>query len=260
MNYTRKSNLPPFSFQIGMPHTVERDFLDAIGNDNTITLSSGLFLGRNLDSTLNFAHSFNRRYSTASQQNTATTFPDFTLSLMNWEPWLGISRFLQGARLNTGFQYTTRASGDIDWVKPKQESVTISMSPLIGFTGNIMQKLSTNLSFSMSHTTNTSDMDTYDIVKTSDTQSLNGNLSYSFTQGRGFTIPFTGKKIHIKNQLSASMGINYENSEDVTKGKLTSGSFQFTPGLYSRRHISVRSKHTRWPYFQLRDYHRSQTR
>ncbi|MBP7116889.1 MAG: cell surface protein SprA [Candidatus Cloacimonetes bacterium] len=236
MNYTRKSNLPPFSFQIGMPHTVERDFLDAIGNDNTITLSSGLFLGRNLDSTLNFAHSFNRRYSTASQQNTATTFPDFTLSLMNWEPWLGISRFLQGARLNTGFQYTTRASGDIDWVKPKQESVTISMSPLIGFTGNIMQKLSTNLSFSMSHTTNTSDMDTYDIVKTSDTQSLNGNLSYSFTQGRGFTIPFTGKKIHIKNQLSASMGINYENSEDVTKGRENSqvdrsnSRLAFTPG------------------------------
>jgi hypothetical protein len=155
---------------------------------------------------------------------------------MNWEPWLGISRFLQGARLNTGFQYTTRASGDIDWVKPKQESATIAMSPLIGFTGNIMQKLSTNLSFSVSQTTNTTDMDTYDIVKTSDTQSLNGNVSYSFTQGRGFTIPFTGKKIHIKNQLSASMGINYENSEDVTKGRENSqvdrsnSRLAFTPG------------------------------
>lgn len=236
MNYTRKTDLPPFAFQIGLPHSVERSFLDAIGNDNQITLSSGVFLGRNLDSTLNFAHTFNRRYSTASQQNTATTFPDLTLSFMNWEPWIGLSKYLQGARLNTGFQYTTRASGDIDWVKPKQESKTISMSPLVGFTGTFLQKVSTNLSFSMSQTTNTTDMDNYDIVKTSDTQSLNGNISYSFTQGRGFSIPFTGKKIHIKNQLSSSLGIVYENNVDLTRGRDNSqvdrsnSRIAFTPG------------------------------
>jgi hypothetical protein len=62
-----------------------RDYLDAIGNDNTITLSSGIFFGRNLDSTINFAHSFNRRYSAASQQNQSTTFPDIQLTLMNWD-------------------------------------------------------------------------------------------------------------------------------------------------------------------------------
>ncbi|MCB5266596.1 MAG: hypothetical protein LHW46_00605 [Candidatus Cloacimonetes bacterium] len=236
MNYTRKSDLPPFTFQIGLPHSVERDFLDAIGDDNTLTLSSGLFLGRNLDSTINFAHSFNRRYSSASQQNIATTFPDITLSLMDWERWVGLSKFVQGARLNSGFQYTIRASGDIDWAKPKQESVTIAMSPLLGFTGNILQKVSTNLSFSMSQTTNTTDMDSYDIVKVSDTKSLNGNISYSFTQGRGFTIPFTGKKIHISNQLSTSLGIAYENNEDVTKGRENSqvdrstSRLAFTPG------------------------------
>ena len=219
MNYTRKTDLPNFAFQLGVPHSMPRDYLDAIGNDNTVTLSSGLFLGRNLDSTLNFAHTFNRRYSTASQQNTSTTFPDMTLSLMNWEPWVGLSKYLQGARLNTGFQYTTRASGDIDWIKPKQESSTIAMSPLIGFTGSIINKINTNVSFSVSKTENITDMDAYDIVKTSNTQSLNGNISYSFTAGRGFTIPFTGKKIHINNQLTSSVGINYENTEDVTKGR-----------------------------------------
>ncbi len=219
MNYTRKTDLPNFAFQLGIPHSMPRDYLDAIGDDNTITLSSGLFLGRNLDSTINFAHSFNRRYSTASQQNTSTTFPDLTLSLMNWEPWVGLSKYLQGARLNTGFQYTTRASGDIDWVKPKQESSTVSLSPLIGFTGNIINKINTNISFSVSQTENITDMDAYDIIKTSNTQSLNGNISYSFIAGRGFTIPFTGKKIHINNQLTSSLGINYENTEDITKGR-----------------------------------------
>jgi hypothetical protein len=236
MNYTRKNELPNFAFQLGVPHSMPTDYLDAIGNDNTLTLSSGLFLGRNLDSTINFAHSFNRRYSNASQQNTSTTFPDVTLSLMNWEPWVGLSKYMQGARLNTGFQYTTRASGDIDWVKPKQESTTISMSPVIGFTGNIMNKLNTNVSFSLSQTENITDMDSYDIVKTSNTQAINGNLSYSFTAGRGFTIPFTGKKIHINNQLTSSMGITYENNEDVTQGRDTSqvdratSRFVITPG------------------------------
>jgi len=222
MNYTRKSDLPGFDFQLGLPHSMPREYLDAIGNDNTITLSSGLFLGRNLDSTINFAHSFNRRYAAASQQNITTTFPDITLSLMNWESWVGLSRFLQGARLNTGFQYTTRASGDINWEKPKQESSTISMSPLLGFAGNFMNKVNTNVSVSVARTENITDMDSYKIVKTSDTQAVNANLSYSFSAGRGFTIPFTGKKIHINNQLTSSMGVRYENNEDVTKGRDTS--------------------------------------
>ena len=219
MNYSRKDETPNFAFQLGLPHSMPRDYVDAIGNDNTITLSSGIMFGRNLDSTINFAHSFNRRHSSASQQNKSTTFPDVTLSLMNWEPWIGLSNYLQGARLNTGFQYTTRASGDIDWVKPKQEAKTISLSPLIGFSGNIVNKLNTNLSFSVAQTENITDMETYNIVKTSDTMTVNGNLTYSFTAGRGFTIPFTGKKIHISNQLSSSMGISYDKSKDVTKGR-----------------------------------------
>lgn len=219
MNYTRKTELPNFAFRLGIPHSMPRNYLDAIGNDNTITLSSGVFFGRNLDSTVNFAHSFNRRYSAASQQNQSTTFPDIQFSLMNWEPWLGLSNYLQGARLNTGFQYTTRASGDIDWVKPKQESTTIALSPLVGFTGNIMNRLNTNLSLSVSETENITNMDTYNIVKTSDNVTMNGNLTYSFAAGRGFTIPFTGKKIHINNQLSSSVGITYDNSKDVTQGR-----------------------------------------
>lgn len=237
MNYTRKSELPPFAFQLGLPHTVSRDFLDSIGDENTITLSSGLFLGRNLDSTISFAHGFNKRVSSASQQNIGITFPDITLTLMNFEPWIGMSKYLQSGRINTGFQYTTRASGDIDWDRPKQESNTISLSPLLGFSGTFLQKVSTNLGFSLSRTENITAMDDYNIIKTSDSQTLNGNIAYSFNQGRAFTIPFTGKKIHLKNQLSSSLGISYENGEDITRGRQnstqverSSSRLSFTPG------------------------------
>ncbi|HNQ43086.1 MAG TPA: hypothetical protein PKI59_01585, partial [Candidatus Cloacimonadota bacterium] len=221
-SFSRKNDLPSFLFQLGAPHSMPKDYLDAVDNDNTITLSSGIFLGRNLDSTINFSHTINRRYSNASLQNVSTTFPDFTLSFMNWERWLGISKYVSGARINTGFQYTVRANGDIDWDKPKQETQTLSLSPLIGFSGNILNKVTTNLSFTMTQSTNTTDMDTYDIVKTNNSHSLNGNVSYSFTAGRGFTIPFTQKKIHIKNQLSSSLGVNYENNLDKTKGRESS--------------------------------------
>lgn len=221
-SFSRKNELPSFLFQLGAPHSMPDDYLDSTDNDNTFTLSTGIFLGRNLDSTINFSHTLNRRYSSASIQDISTTFPDLTLSLMNWEKWLGLSKYISGGRINTGFQYTVRANGDIDWDKPKQETQTLSLSPLVGFTGNLFNKVTTNLSFSMSQSINTTDMDTYEIVKTNNSQSLNGNVSYSFTAGRGFTIPFTKKKIHIKNQLSSSLGITYENNYDKTKGRESS--------------------------------------
>lgn len=219
MTYSRKEDLPDFGFQLGVPHTMPRDYMDAIGNDNTMTVSSGLYLGRNFDSTMNFAHSFNTRRSSASQQNVQTTFPDVTLSFMNWEPWIKMDKYLRGGRLNTGFQYVTRASGNVDWDKPKQESITMAMSPLLGFSGNFFTKLNTNLSVGLSRTNNTTDMDSYEILKTSDSITLNSNMAYSLTAGKGFTVPFTNKKIHISNQLSSTLSVSFEKKKDVTKGR-----------------------------------------
>jgi hypothetical protein len=42
-----------------------------------------------------------------------------------------MNKFLSGARLNTGLQYTTRATGDLDWIEPKQESVSLALNPLV---------------------------------------------------------------------------------------------------------------------------------
>jgi hypothetical protein len=138
---------------------------------------------------------------------------------MNWEKWVGLANYIENTRLNTSFQYTVRASGDIDWVKPKQESITLSMSPLVGITANVLKVVTTNLSLSVSQTTNTTAMDGYNIIKSTNSQTLNGNFSYSFSAGRGFTIPFTGKKIHIRNQLTSSLGLVYENNFDETEGR-----------------------------------------
>jgi hypothetical protein len=109
--------------------------------------------------------------------------------------------------LNSGFQYSYRETGNPDQITAnKQETFTTGMNPVLGFTGNILGKVSTNLSYAISRSKNITAMVDRNIIKTTDSQSMNGNLSYSFRAGRGFTIPFTQKKIHIKNELTSSLG------------------------------------------------------
>ncbi|HNX36766.1 MAG TPA: hypothetical protein PL124_00295 [Candidatus Cloacimonadota bacterium] len=219
MTYTEKDVRPPFAFQIGLPHSVAPDFLDATTNDNTLTLSSGLAVSRNVDSTINYSYTMNRRQSNASNQSISTTFPDITVSLVDFERYIGVSKWLSGSRLNTGFQYTVRQNGDLDWLEPSQETFTTALSPLLGFSGNFAKSLSVNLSYSLSRTKNITAMDNYDIIKTNNSQSMNGTVSYSFRAGKGFKIPFSGKKIHIKNELSSSLTLLFEKNFDETIGR-----------------------------------------
>lgn len=236
MNYARKTESLPFAFQIGLPHSVPPDFLDATTDDNTITFGSGLTLSRNIDSVINYSYTTNKRYASASNQSIGYTFPDVTVTLMNFESWVGLDKYVSGTRINTGYQNTVRQNGDINWIKPKQETNTVAFNPLIGFSGSIIKVINTNLSFSMTRTENITDMDSYQILKTSNSKTMNGNISYSFRSGRGFTIPFTKRKIHINNELSSSLAIAYEKSYDETQGRETSQvdrnttRLVFTPG------------------------------
>lgn len=218
-SYARKQDTPPFLFQLGVPHSVPDDSLDSVADNNTLSLSSGVSFSRALDSVLRYSLTFDKTRSNASNQAIAVTFPDLTVSLMDFQNWIGLGKILSNARLNSGIQYTTRATGDLNWNEPKQNAVTLSLNPLIGFTGTFIKSLSTNLSYSLSTGENVTNMDTYNILKTSLTHSLNGNLSYSFRSGRGFTVPFTKKKIHIKNELSSSLNFLFEKKYDETFGR-----------------------------------------
>jgi hypothetical protein len=221
-SYSRKDDRPPFLFQLGLPHTTPAGYLDSVSDDNTISIGSGITFSRNFDSIISYSYSLQKNRASASNQTEVITFPDLTLSFINFENWFGMNKFLSGARLNTGLQYTTRATGDLDWVEPKQEAVSLALNPLVGFTGTFFKKVNTNISYSITSGTNTTDMDTYDIVKTNLTHAVNGNISYSFTQGKGFTVPFTHKKIHINNELVSSLSVLYEKNYDKTKGRESS--------------------------------------
>jgi len=219
MNYTRKDERPPFAFQIGLPHSVSDSFLDSRSNDNTFTVGSGFTFSRNLDSIINYSYSINKRYSSASNQSVAQTFPDVMISLIDFEKWVGLSKVLSSSRINSGIQYNVRQNGDIDFLEPKQETKTLSFNPLMGLSTNILSVITTNVSLSMSSAENRTQMADYNIFKNMESTSIVGNFSYSYREGRGFTIPFTERKIHIKNELTSSLSVQYEQNFDETIGR-----------------------------------------
>lgn len=219
MVYTRKQDRPPFAFQLALPHSVERDFLDSISDDNTLTFASGIAFSRTLDSNINFSYTDNKRYSTASTQTISQTFPDVTLTLNEVDQWIGVSKFLANMRLNTGYQYNIRQTGNINFSKPKQETKTQSFNPLIGVTTNVLNAVSTNVSLVMTQSENITDMESYEILRTSDSKGISSSFTYSYRAGKGFKIPLTNKRIHIRNELTSSLSIQYEESFDETIGR-----------------------------------------
>ncbi len=216
--FTSKFSRPNFAFQLGLPNQVPLTFLDSRNNENTYTLSSGIAFSRRLDSVMNFSYSNTLHYASASNQVIATTFPDVTLTVTELESILGLSRFLNDTRLNTSTQYTLRQNGDINWIKPKQETKTWAFNPLASITTRISGQIQTTLSYTMNRSTNFTDMDTYMIVRKSNSGGLTGNLSYSFKADKGIKLPFSDKKINIKNELTSSLSLSYQQNYDTTKG------------------------------------------
>jgi hypothetical protein len=216
--YTNKNNRPNYAFQLGLPYQVPTDYLDSRNNENTYTLSSGVFLTRNIDSSLNYSYSITQRFASASNQIVAVTFPDVSVTIVDLENLMGISKYLSNARLNSSYQYMLRQNGDINWIKPKQETKTWSFNPLASITANIAQKVQTSLSYTMSKSENVTDMISYNVIRTTNNQALSANLSYAFQSSKGIEIPFTKRKINIRNELTSSLGISYGKNYETTRG------------------------------------------
>lgn len=216
--FTNKNNRPNYAFQLGLPYQVPMAYLDSRNNENTYTLSSGLFLSRNIDSSLNYSYSITQRFASASNQVIAITFPDISVTVVDLETLLGISKYLTNARLNSSYQFMLRQNGDINWIKPKQETKTWSFNPLASITANVAQKVQTSLSYTMSKSENITDMLTYNVIRTTDNQGISANLSYAFQSSKGIELPFTNRKINIRNELTSSLGISYGRNYDTTKG------------------------------------------
>jgi hypothetical protein len=219
--FTRKDKRPNYAFQLGLPNQIPNSFLDSRANEDTYTLASGIALSRRIDSTMNYSYSLSQRFASASNQIVSVTFPDITLTVSDVENMLGLSKYMQNTRLNSNYQFTLRQNGDINWKQPKQETKTSSFNPLLSLTTNLAKDVQTTLSYTLSNSDNITDMTEFQILRTTNTQSVTGNVSYSFRSSTGIELPFVKRKINIKNELTSSLSILYENNYDTTKGRLS---------------------------------------
>lgn len=218
-SFLRQNRRPNFAFQLGLPNQVSADFIDSKSIEDTYTLASGVTFSRRIDSTINYSYAITQRFASASNQTVAVTFPDITLTVSEINDMLGLSKFMEDTRLNSNYQFTLRQNGDINWAKPKQETKTYGFNPLISLTTNLAKSVQTTLSYTTSNSINNTDMIDYMIVRKTDSQGVNANFSYSFKSSTGIELPFTKKKINIKNELTSSMSIQYEKNFDTIKGR-----------------------------------------
>jgi hypothetical protein len=217
--YNRQDKRPDFLFQIGLPNQVPMSFLESRANEDAFTLGSGLAVSRTIDTSLNYSYSIAQRFSSASNQTVAMTFPDITLTVAELDKLLGITKFISNTRLNSGYQFSLRQNGDINWEKPKQESKTWSFNPLASVTTNLAKSVQTTVSYNMSKSDNITDMTSYQILRETNSQGLSSNLSYSYKSSTGIELPFTQRKINIKNELTSSLSVSYEKNYDTTQGR-----------------------------------------
>jgi hypothetical protein len=233
--FTNKSRRPNYYFQLGLPNQVSNDFLDSRTLEDTYTLASGVTISRKIDSTVNYSYAISKRYASASNQTVSITFPDIAITVSDLETLIGLGKYLKSTRLNSGYQFILRQSGDINWATPKQETKTWAFNPLASVTTNFTDNIQTTLSITTSKSNNITDMVSYDIIRVSNSQGLSGNISYAFQSSKGIEIPFTKRRINIKNELTSSLAITYENNYDTTKGlgdmqvDRNSTSLSFTP-------------------------------
>jgi len=216
--YEQLEKRPGLAYQIGIP-TMANEDLKQRNVDNSFDISSGFPLFRNLVSDFRYSTIINKRYASASNQMITTTWPDIRLTLSNFESLIGAENYLASSRLNTGFIVQEKLSGDINWEKPNTEIVTTAFQPLLGFTGNWTNSISSSISYSVNTTKNVSNQSTYNIVKNSRKDAIAGSVSYSFTAENGFKIPFIGSKLILRNQMESELGIKYETEFATTEGR-----------------------------------------
>ncbi|MDD3501951.1 MAG: hypothetical protein PHE19_05965, partial [Candidatus Cloacimonetes bacterium] len=216
--YENRLEIPGFGYQIGLP-TLDDNEIKQKNYDNSFDVSSGFPLFRNLSSDFRYSTTINKRYASASNQMITTTWPDIRLTLTNFESLIGAQKYLNSSRLNTGFIIQEKLSGDINWDKPNTEIYTTAFQPLLGFTGNWVNNISSSISYGFNTTKNISNQSTYNVLKNSRKNTISSSVSYSFTAENGFKIPFIGSKLVLKNQMDSELGIKYETEFATTTGR-----------------------------------------
>lgn len=223
--YSRYEERPGFLYQLGLPGQIEdeQDNLDMKENRDNFSVATGYPIMTNLSSTLNYSRTVDRRYSTASQKEITTVFPNVRLTLGDFHKLIRAERLMTSSRLNTSYTYTERVRGSIDWDnddwdKPSAKNKTHSFSPLISWNASWHHRITTNISYNHSKATSLTFRETYTAERENTENSISGNFSWSFRSPQGLKLPFFSTRIPITNEMTTDLGVSWDRSKSVNEG------------------------------------------
>jgi len=215
-NYDDLDDRPSFLYQIGSPHEIDQEFISLKTVVNKYSASTGLLLLKNLTTSWNYSLDINKKYGNVKQMTVSTVFPSVSVTLSEVEKLLHAEKVLTSSRLSGSYSITRIEDGDIDFTTPKSEQTRVNLAPLVSWNGNwannIITTISTNYMDNKRITNNTSGK----ITVSNNTWSASANISYTFTAERGIKMPFTTRKVKFSNELTADLGLSYEDSYSTT--------------------------------------------
>lgn len=220
--YEKRIESPEILYQFGLPHIIP----DAELNKKTITekysANTGLALFSNLNTDWSYNYEFKRTYENPAEnygtQTKTTTFPSVSATLTEFEKLIKAENILTSSRIQTSYTVTEVHSGDIDWDNPKTVKKTTAFQPLLSWTGNWINNISSNLSYNYYISESITDNGEFNSITSEERKSMNGNFSWTFSAERGIKLPFAKKKIRFTNEMTAEISFNYEDSKSTQKG------------------------------------------
>ena len=217
--YDQRDERPDFLYQLGIPHVLANSELRQKTNNDSYSASTGFPIIRNLTSDWRYSYQIQRTFASANSQSTTTVWPDVRLTLTGFERLIRAQKVLTSSRITSAYSYTERMTGDINWKSPKTEVLTHSFNPLVGWTGNWANNLTSSFTVSMTNSENLTHQTGFSIIRENEKMTYSGSLGYSFSADQGIKIPFIEKKIYFKNQMQSELQVNFETETSTTQGR-----------------------------------------
>jgi len=246
--YEDRFERPEFLYQLGLPHILKEE-----GEDKEIILksvmdkystSASFPIIRNLTTNAGYSKEIVRTFSNNSSEKRSTTFPNISITLTEFEKLIRATKILTSSRLTSSYVYTEMLNGDIDFTEADSKQQRINLTPLISWHGNWVHDITSSFSLNYSDQKNITHRTNYDDIRQTITKSMNGNLSWSFSNPKGMKILFF-KRTNMKNEFTTDVNFSMEMNKTTRQGlesKVTETektSYRVTPGASYKFNKSI---------------------
>ncbi len=237
--YEDRFERPNFLYQLGLPHILDeegddKEIIVKTVSDNYSTSASFPII-KNLSANFGYSQEIIKTISNNSTEKISTIFPNVSVTLTEFEKLIHADKILTSSRLTSSYVYSTMQDGDIDFIKADTEQKRISLTPLISWHGNWIHNITTSFSLNYSDLENISHRVSYDDIRHTVTQSMNGNLSWSFSNPKGVRILFF-KRTNMKNEFTTDVAFSMGMEKTTRQGQeeefeeINKETYSITPG------------------------------